>query len=63
MFPDEWTNTGMPEKFRYFCLGNALIVGLVERMGVRLREVSGETPAGTPLPESKPKRHGPIEAT
>lgn len=32
-FGDNWTNTGMPEKFRYFCMGNALVVGLVERMG------------------------------
>jgi hypothetical protein len=23
----------MPEKFRYFCMGNALVVPLVERMG------------------------------
>ena len=22
-FPDNWTDTGMPEKFRYFTLGNA----------------------------------------
>lgn len=36
-FPDNWTNTGMPEKFRYFCMGNALVVGLVEMMG---REIS-----------------------
>lgn len=32
-FPDNWTNTGMPQKFRYFCMGNALVVGVVERMG------------------------------
>lgn len=25
-FPDDWTNTGMPESFRYFCMGNALVV-------------------------------------
>lgn len=25
-FPDNWTNTGMPESFRYFCMGNALVV-------------------------------------
>ena len=35
-FPDDWTNTGMPERFRYFCMGNALVVGLIERMGKRL---------------------------
>lgn len=38
-FPDNWTNTGMPEKFRYFCMGNALVVGLVEKMGVTLNAI------------------------
>lgn len=32
-FEDNWTNTGMPEKFRYFCMGNALVVPMVTRMG------------------------------
>ena len=36
-FQDDWTN-GMPEKWRYFCMGNALVVGLVEQMGRRLKE-------------------------
>lgn len=36
-FEDNWTN-GMPEKWRYFCMGNALVVGLVEQMGRRLIE-------------------------
>lgn len=36
-FEDDWTD-GMPEKWRYFCMGNALIVGLVEQMGRRLKE-------------------------
>ena len=38
-FPDNWTNTGMPEKFRYFCMGNALVVGLIERMGNSLNKI------------------------
>lgn len=38
-FGDNWTNTGMPEKFRYFCMGNALVVGLVERMGRTLNNI------------------------
>jgi DNA (cytosine-5)-methyltransferase 1 len=38
-FDDNWTNTGMPEKFRYFCMGNALVVGLVERMGRSLNKI------------------------
>ena len=32
-FPDDWTNTGMPEKMRYFCMGNALVVPIVRRIG------------------------------
>jgi DNA (cytosine-5)-methyltransferase 1 len=31
-FPDDWTNTGMPDGRRAFCMGNALVVGLVERI-------------------------------
>jgi DNA (cytosine-5)-methyltransferase 1 len=38
-FDDDWTNTGMPEKFRYFCMGNALVVGLVTKMGNTLNEI------------------------
>ena len=38
-FPDDWTNTGMPESFRYFCMGNALVVGLIERMGYELNNI------------------------
>lgn len=41
-FPDDWTNTGMPERFRYFCMGNALVVGLIEKMGNRLDEIFTE---------------------
>lgn len=32
-FDDNWTNTGMRESFRYFCMGNALVVGIIERLG------------------------------
>ena len=35
-FPDNWTDTGMPEKFRYFTMGNALVVSLIEKMGKTL---------------------------
>ena len=38
-FRDNWTNTGMPERFRYFCMGNALVVGLVEKMGHQLNDI------------------------
>ncbi len=32
-FPDNWTDTGMPDGRRAFMMGNALVVGLVERIG------------------------------
>ena len=38
-FKDNWTNTGMPHKFRYFCMGNALVVGLITKMGKQLEEI------------------------
>lgn len=38
-FPDDWTNTGMPEKFRYFTMGNALVVHLIEKMGKTLNMI------------------------
>lgn len=39
-FPDGWTDTGMPEKFRYFCMGNALVVPLITRMGKQLIKIT-----------------------
>lgn len=38
-FPDNWTATGMPERQRYFIMGNALVVPLITKMGVRLLQV------------------------
>lgn len=38
-FPDDWTNTCMPENFRYFCMGNALVVGVIEKMGNKLDKI------------------------
>ena len=35
-FPDNRTNTWMPERYRYFCMGNALVVYLIEKMWHRL---------------------------
>lgn len=32
-FPDGWTDTGMPERMRYFCMGNALVVPLIAEIG------------------------------
>ena len=31
-FPTGWTE-GMPINWRYFCMGNALVVGIIEKMG------------------------------
>lgn len=38
-FDDNWTDTGMPESFRYFTMGNALVVGLIEKMGNELNKI------------------------
>ena len=38
-FDNGWTDTGMPEKFRYFCMGNALVVGVITRMGTYLGSI------------------------
>lgn len=35
-FPDGWTDTGMPEKYRYFVMGNALVTGVVKSLGETL---------------------------
>ena len=32
-FPDNWTNTGMPEHMRYFCMGNALVINNIIQIG------------------------------
>ena len=39
-FPDNWTNTGMPQKFRYFCMGNALVVPLIKMMGKKINKIA-----------------------
>lgn len=38
-FPDDWTNTGMPLKKRYFMMGNALVTGLIDRMEPKLEAI------------------------
>jgi DNA (cytosine-5)-methyltransferase 1 len=40
-FPDDWTDTGMPEGRRAFMMGNALVVGLIERVGRELIQEVG----------------------
>ncbi len=38
-FPDNWTDTGMPEKRRYFMMRNALVCGIVKKMGVEIEKI------------------------
>ena len=57
-FPDDWTDTGMPDSRRAFMMGNAVVVGLIERVGrelmAELRDergsgaITSETEAITP---------------
>lgn len=37
-FPDNWT-AGMTDRMRYFCMGNALVVDLVEQMGKNIIKI------------------------
>lgn len=37
-FPDDWTDTGMSDGRRAFMMGNALVVGLIERVGRELMQ-------------------------
>ena len=32
-FDDNWTDSGMPNRMRFFCMGNALVVPMITRMG------------------------------
>ena len=38
-FDDDWTNSGMPRRMRYFCMGNALVVPMITRMGAVLDDI------------------------
>ncbi|QJB71399.1 DNA (cytosine-5-)-methyltransferase [Mycoplasma sp. 1654_15] len=38
-FDDNWTNTGMPERFRYFCMGNALVVPVIEKIAKQILKI------------------------
>ena len=38
-FPDNWTNTGMTDKRRNFMMGNALVVGIIERLGIEIEKI------------------------
>ena len=38
-FPDNWTNTGMTQKKRNFMMGNALVVGVIEKIGIEIENI------------------------
>lgn len=38
-FPDNWTKD-MTDRNRYFCMGNALVVGLIQRIAERIEEIN-----------------------
>ncbi|MCD8294819.1 MAG: DNA (cytosine-5-)-methyltransferase [Clostridia bacterium] len=43
-FDDNWTNTGMPERMRFFCMGNALVVPMITMMGRTLDDIFAKEP-------------------
>lgn len=38
-FPDNWTDTGMTTSQRYFMMGNALVCGVIRKLGVTLSSI------------------------
>lgn len=38
-FPDNWTDTGMTDKRRYFMMGNALVVGVIKKIGIEIEKI------------------------
>jgi len=38
-FPKGWTNDGMSDGHRAFCMGNALVVGIPHRIGLELAKL------------------------
>lgn len=38
-FPDNWTNSGMPEKRRYFMMGNALVCGIINKISLEINNI------------------------
>lgn len=38
-FPDNWTNTGMSDKRRYFMMGNALVCGVIKKIGLVIKNI------------------------
>ncbi len=38
-FPDNWTDTGMTERKRYFMMGNALVIGIIIKLGKEIEQI------------------------
>lgn len=38
-FPKDWTSS-MTDRMRYFCMGNALVTGVIERIGNQLAQLN-----------------------
>lgn len=38
-FPDNWTDTDMTDKKRYFMMGNALVVNIIAKIGIELEKI------------------------
>jgi len=43
-FDDNWTNTGMTNSQRYFCMGNALVVPVITQIGKELNNIFDREP-------------------
>ncbi|PTU83320.1 DNA (cytosine-5-)-methyltransferase [Staphylococcus pasteuri] len=41
-FPDNWTDT-MPDRMRFFCMGNALVVPIITRLGNQIEQIEKES--------------------
>ncbi|SDO74368.1 DNA (cytosine-5-)-methyltransferase [Halobacillus aidingensis] len=44
-FPPDWTKGFMPERTRYFCMGNALVTGIIEKIGHEILKLHKEEEA------------------
>ena len=44
LFPDNWTDTGMPLKRRYFMMGNALVTGIINKLSLIINLVLEDEP-------------------
>ena len=38
-FPDNWTDTGMQPNRRYFMMGNALVCGIIRKLGIQINKI------------------------